>query len=133
MAKQLPTILLACLVIVVVLLIQQIVVLRSSITELRATIDSTSDNRRDEVVASESATELDQESDVIFLNSRRHLVVPVSDQLSDPSIERAMQIDRLQRTNPTRLNRLRSWELQQSGEAEEGMKEIRPLLPESTE
>jgi hypothetical protein len=96
MAKRLPTLLLGCLVIAVVLLFQQVMVLQKSIAELRAKINSRSTDRRAIVVVPGSETELDYESAFQLLKDNGDRIVPIS----DPSIERAMQIDRLQRNVP---------------------------------
>lgn len=96
MAKRLPTILLGCLVIAVALLIKQVMVLQSSISELRAKLDSVSSVQEVIGVARGSETELDYESAVQLWKDRGERIVPIS----DPSIERAMEIDRLQRIVP---------------------------------
>ena len=46
MAERLPTILLGCLIIAVALLIKQVMVLQSSVAELRAKLDSASSDQK---------------------------------------------------------------------------------------
>ncbi len=128
MAKRLPTILLGCLVIAVALLIKQVMVLQSSIAELRAKFDSASSDQKAIVVAPGSETELDYESAVQMWKDQGERIVPIS----DPSIERAMQIDRLQRIVPREIfESPPSIELLPlEGDA---LKEFIDLLPEAVE
>jgi hypothetical protein len=96
MARRLPTILLGCLVIAVALLIKQVLVLQSSIESLRADLDSMSNDRNAIEATAGSGAELDYESAVQLLMDNGERIVPIS----DPSIERAMEIDRLQHFRP---------------------------------
>ena len=128
MAKRLPTILLGCLVIAVALLIKQVMVLQSSIAELRAKLDSASSDQKAIVVAPGSGTELDYESAVQIWKDQGERIVPIS----DPSIERAMQIDRLQRIVPREIFKSPP-SIEYMPLEEDALGEFIDLLPEAVE
>ena len=126
MTKQLPAILLGCLAIAVALLITQVMVLQNSIVELSAKFDSAFKDRQAMVAAPGSESELHFDSAIHLLKTRGERIVPIS----DPSIHRAMEIDRLQRIVPRkRFEAPPSIEYLPSEGNE--LKEFTDLLPES--
>jgi hypothetical protein len=90
MAKRLPTILLVCLVFAVALLARQVTTLQTSVAELRDAIQSA--HRSVPVLrAHDPELPLDYDSALQLWRERGERIVPIS----DPSIERAMQMDRM--------------------------------------
>jgi len=92
MAKRLPTILLICLVFAVAWLARQVMTLETSIAELREEIEL-SRNSMPVVRAPDRELRFDYDSAIRLWQNQGERIVPIN----DPSIERAMQMDRLQR------------------------------------
>ena len=127
MRKDLSTILIVCLVITIAVLVQQVMTINVRIAKVQTEIESFQNSLESVTTFAAPGIQIDYESAVRMWNDRGVGVVPID----DPSIERAMQIDRLQRIVPIKRDRLRSWEVQPL--EENGVKDLMELLPEAAE
>ena len=95
MAKRVPTILLACLILAVAFLARQVMTLQSSIAELRDQVELAK-QEMPAAQAPDREMQFDYDSALRLWEEQSERIVPIS----DPSIERAMQADRLRKSVP---------------------------------